>query len=348
MGKSVCILATYFRHCQPIWLPYGIHMSVRNISSKCLYYMKSIWRWKRWTHALFWLFQICSAIFSCQHVIYMRTVLIIRYRLCICSACGFDMGKRVCILATYFRHCRPIWLIYGIHMSVQNISSKCLRYMESIWLWNRWTQALFWLFSICSAICSCQHGIYMRTVLIIRYRLCICSACGFDMGKSVGILATYFRHCRPMWLPYGIHMSVHNISSKCLRYMESIWLWNRWTHALFWLFPICSAIFSCQHGIYMRTVLIIRYRLCICSACGFDMGKRVCILATYFRHCRPMWLPYGIHMSVHNISSKCLRYMESIWLWNRWTHALFWLFQICSALFSCQHVIYMRTVLITR
>ena len=114
-------------------------------------------------------------------------------------------------------------------------------------------------------------------------------------------------------------MTVQYISSKCLRYIESIWFWNRWTHALFWLFPKCSAIFSCKHVIYMRTVLIIRYRLCICSACGFDMGKRVCILATYCRHCRPMWLPYGIHISVQNILSKCLRYMESIWLWNRWT-----------------------------
>ena len=231
-------------------------------------------------------------------------------------------------------------------MSVHNISSKCLRYMESIWLWNRWTHALFWLFPICSAIFSCQHVIYMRTVLIIRYRLCICSACGFDMGKRVCILATYFRHCQPIWLPYGIHMSVRNISSKCLYYVKSIRRWNRWTHALFWLFPICSAIFSCQHVIYMRTVLIIRYRLCICSACGFDMGERVCILATYFRHCRPIhdchmesiwafiiyhpnvfaiWNPYGSEKDERMHGSDCFKYALQYFLANTWSICgLYW------------------------
>ena len=202
-------------------------------------------------------------------------------------------------------------------------------YMLSIWLNNRWTHALFWRFPICSAIFYCQHVIYMRTVWIIRYMLCICSACGQDMGKHVYIPATYIRHCRLIWLPYGIHMSVWYISFIYICYMLSIWLNNRWTHALFWRFPICSAIFYCQHVIYMRTVWIVRYMLCICSACGLDMGKHVYIPATYIRHCRPIWLPYGIHMCVWYISSIYLCYMLSIWLNNRWTHTLFRLFPIC-------------------
>ena len=142
----------------------------------------------------------------------------------------------------------------------------------------------------------CQHVIYMRTVFIVRYMLCICSACRQDMGKHVCIPATLFRHCRPIWLPYGIHMSVWYIPSIYLCCMLSRWLNNRWTHALFWLFPICSAIFYRQHVIYVRTVLIIRYMLCICSACGQDMGKRVCIPATYIQtlstDLAAIWKPY--------------------------------------------------------
>ena len=151
--------------------------------------------------------------------------------------------------------------------------------------------------------------------------LCICSACGLDMGKLVCILATYIRHYRSIWFPYGIRMSVRYISSRCFRYMNSIWLCNRCTHVLFWLFPVCIAILSCQHVIYMRTVLIIRYMLCICSACGLDMGKLVCILATYIRHYRSIWCPYGIRMSVRYITSRCSRYMKSTWLCNRCTYA---------------------------
>ena len=203
--------------------------------------------------------------------------------------------------------------------------------MESICLWNRWTHALFWLFPICSAIFSCQHGIYMRTI-DIRYRWCICS-CGFDMGERVCILV--ISDIVDRYDCHMIHMSVQNISSKCLRYMESIWQIDERMHCSD-CFQYALQYVSCQHVIYMRTVLIIRYRLCICSACWFDMGKRVCILATYFNivdrydcHMESIWAfriyhpnvfaiwnPYGSEIDERMHCSDCFQYALQYFLVN--------------------------------
>ena len=169
--------------------------------------------------------------------------------------------------------------------------------MLSIWLNNRCTHALFWLFPICSAIFYCQHVIYMRTVWIIRYMLCICSACGLDMGKHVYIPATYIRSLPTdlvaIWnlicvfgiyhsfiyaicFPYGSTIDERMHCSDCFQYVVQYFIANMWSRwRLYWLF---------------------RYMLCICSACGQDMGERVCIPATYIQtlsnDLAAIWKPY--------------------------------------------------------
>ena len=107
-------------------------------------------------------------------------------------------------------------------------------------------------------------------------------------------------HMETIWVSVTYHLF---ISAICFPHGSKI----DEKHALFWLFPICSAKFYCQHVIYMRTVFIVRYMLCIWSACGQDRGKHVCIPATLFRHCRLIWQPYG---KLH----ECLVYIIHLYM----------------------------------
>ena len=91
--------------------------------------------------------------------------------------------------------------------------------------------------------------------------------------ESIWVFGIYHPFISVVCFPYGSTIDERMHCSDCFQYAVQYFIANMWS---IW-------------GPYS----LVRYMLCICSACRQDMGKHVCIPATLFRHCRPIWLPYG-------------------------------------------------------
>ena len=106
-------------------------------------------------------------------------------------------------------------------------------------------------------------------------------------------------HMETIWVSVTYHLF---LSAICFPHGSKI----DEKHALFWLFPICSAIFYWQHVIYMRTVLICWIFVVYMLSMWTRYGK-TCMYSSHLYKTLPtdlvaIWNPYECLVYIIHLS----------------------------------------------